>query len=291
MPFTRNWHIDTILYRELNRKRQEYAKYCIARASERTKAVTDRKDFFHYLLNAQEPETGSGFAMPELWAESSLLIVAGSDISSTTLAATFFYLTHNPSVLDKLEAEIRGTFKDVEEIRSGPTLSRCTYLRACIDESLRLSPPIPGLLPREVLAGGMTIDGHFIPAGTVVGCAAYALHHNANYFSSPFEFKPERWLAKSASAEGMSKGEMERQQAAFCPFSLGVRGCIGRNMAYMELLTAVARTVWLYDMRVVGSLGEGVRLGKGAGPQEYQLEDVFVSRKDGPMVEFVRRGT
>jgi cytochrome P450 len=289
MPAIGNWKLDNILFRELTEKRAVYAKYCMAFAAQRTKATTDRKDFFHYLLNAKDPETGEGFAMPELWAESSLLIVAGSDTSSTCLAGAFFYLTHNPVVLEKLAQEVGRTFKDVEDIKSGPLLSSCAHLKACIDEALRMSPPIGGFLPRDVLSGGATIDGHHVPAGAVVGCSAYSIHHNAAYFPSPFSYQPERWLSSEGTA---TKESIELAQSAFCPFSLGPRGCIGRNMAYMELLTTVARTVWLFDMKLAGRLGEGLPDGTEWGRDrkgEYQLEDVFVSRKEGPLVEFVKR--
>jgi cytochrome P450 len=289
MPAIGNWKLDNILFRELTGKRAAYAKYVMDLAAQRTKATADRKDFFHYLLNAKDPETGEGFAMPELWAESSLLIVAGSDTSSTCLAGTFFYLTHNPAVLERLAQEVRATFKDVEDIKPGPTLSSCAYLRACIDETLRVSPPIGGFLPRDVLSGGATIDGHYIPAGAVVGCSAYAIHHNASYFPSPFSYQPERWL----SSKNATKKSIELAQSAFCPFSLGPRGCIGRNMAYIELMTTVARTVWLFDMKLAGWLGEGLLDATERGRDrkgEYQLEDVFVSRKEGPLVEFLRRG-
>lgn len=288
MPAIGNWKLDNILFRELTEKRAAYHKYVMALAAQRTKGTTDRKDFFHYLLNAKDPETGEGFAMPELWAESSLLIVAGSDTSSTCLAGTFFYLTHNPAVLEKLAQEVRATFKDVEDIKSGPMLSSCAYLRACIDETLRVSPPIGGFLPRDVLSGGATIDGHYIPAGAVVGCSAYAIHHNASYFPSPFSYQPERWL----SSKNTTKESIELAQSVFCPFSLGPRGCIGRSMAYIELMTTVARTVWLFDMKLAGWLGEEPPDATEWGRDrkgEYQLEDVFVSRKEGPLVEFLRR--
>jgi cytochrome P450 len=263
----------------------------MALATQRTKATTDRKDFFHYLLNAKDPETGEGFAMPELWAESSVLIVAGADTSSTCLAGTFFYLTHNPSVLSKLTQEVRATFQDIEDIKSGPQLNSCAYLKACIDETLRMSPPIGGLMPRDVLSGGATIDGHYIPAGTAVGCSAYAIHHKAAYFPSPFSYQPERWLSSSSNGTA-TKESIELAQAAFCPFSLGPRGCIGRSMAYMELMMTVGRTVWLFDMKLAGRLGEGLPDAMEWGRNrsgEYQLKDVFVSRKTGPLVEFVKR--
>jgi cytochrome P450 len=149
----------------------EYMAYSKTQAIERSKIGldTDRKDFFYYLLNARDPETGKGFTGPELWGESNLLIIAGSDTTSTALAGSFFYLVHNPSTLKKLTDEIRSTFETVEDINSGLTLNLCTYLRAVIDEAMRLSPPVGGILPREVLPGGLEVDGIHIPEGTYLG--------------------------------------------------------------------------------------------------------------------------
>ena len=64
-------------------------------------------------------------------------------------------------------------------------------------------------------------------------------------------------------------------------------------MAYTELSTALARTLFLYDMR----LAPGMRVGEGDRDlefgrhraTEYQLRDSFTSLKDGPIVEFRRR--
>jgi cytochrome P450 len=129
-------------------------QYSKSQAMERTKMGldVDRKDFFYHLLNAKDPETGNGFSMNELWGESNLLIIAGSDTTSTAMAGTFFYLANNPTALEKLYKEIRETFSDVEEIVTGPKLSGCSYLRACIDESMRMTPPVAGALPRQVLS-------------------------------------------------------------------------------------------------------------------------------------------
>jgi cytochrome P450 len=268
-------------------------KYSKAQAFERMKLGddSDRRDFFYYLLKAKDPETGVGFSTPELWGESNLLIIAGSDTTSTALAAAFFYLVHNESALQKVAKEVRDTFDDLEEIQAGPKLSACTYLRAVIDESMRLSPPVGGLLPREVLAGGITIDGESLPAGVVVGTPHYTIHHNPAYFPSPFTFSPERWIADSSPS--VTADSVVLAQSAFCPFSIGPRGCIGKGMAYTELSTALARTLFLYDMR----LAPGMRVGEGDRDlefgrhraTEYQLRDSFTSLKDGPIVEFRRR--
>ncbi len=274
--------------------RMQYMAYSKTQAAERSKVGldTDRKDFFYYLLNARDPETGKGFSPQELWGESNLLIIAGSDTTSTALAASFFYLVHNPKTLEILNKEVREKFDDAEEIHTGPKLNECTYLRAVIDEAMRLSPPVGGILPREVLPGGLTISHNnldlHIPAGIVVGTPHYALHHNPAYFPDPFTFSPDRWIPDSSP--NITKDSVALAQSAFCPFSVGPRGCIGKGLAYNELMTSLARTVFMYDMK----LADGIRVGEGSpklewGRQrkgEYQLRDSFTSLKDGPFVQF-----
>jgi cytochrome P450 len=271
----------------------EYMAYSKAQAAERSKLGLDidRKDFFYYLLNARDPETGKGFTTPELWGESNLLIIAGSDTTSTALAGAFFYLVHNPDKLEKLTEEIRDTFEELEDIHSNPTLNGCTYLRAVIDEAMRLSPPVGGILPREVLVGGLDVDGLHIPEGIIVGTPHYAIHHNPAYYPEPFSFLPERWIADSSP--NVTKDSVALAQSAFCPFSVGPRGCIGKGIAYVELMTSLARVVYMYEMRAV----KGMTVGEGNqelewGRQrsdEYQLKDSFTSMKDGPYVEFRER--
>lgn len=292
-PAIKTFGLNKALFREIYNKRMQYMAYSKAQAAERTKIGldTDRKDFFYYLLNARDPETGMGFSTPELWGESNLLIIAGSDTTSTALAGAFFYLVHNPSTLDKLSQEITSTFSDLEEIHSSPTLNSCTYLRAVVDEAMRMSPPVGGILPREVLPGGLEVDGMFIPEGVVVGTPHYTIHHNPAYYPDPFAFKPERWIVGSSPA--VTKEAVDLAQSAFCPFSIGPRGCIGKGLAYVEIMTSLARAVYLYEMR----LAPGITAGEGNpsfewGRQrkdEFQLRDSFTSMKDGPYVEFRER--
>ncbi|KAF2796452.1 cytochrome P450 [Melanomma pulvis-pyrius CBS 109.77] len=286
------WHLDKILFRKIAAQRGQYMQYSKAQAMERTKMLdVDRKDFFYYLLNAKDPETGLGFNMNELWGESNLLIIAGSDTTSTAMAGTFFYLAHNAAALQKLSQELRNTFSDVEEIVSGPKLSGCSYLRACIDETMRMTPPVAGALPREVLPGGIEIDGHQIPAGINVGVPHYAIHHNSDYYPRPFDYVPERWLSDPAANPLHEK--LADAHSAYCPFSIGPRGCIGKGLAYVELTLTIARVLFLYDLRLAPgtTLGEGrqdLEVGR-TRPTEYQIEDRFASMKDGPILQFRAR--
>ena len=80
-----------------------------------------RKNILHHLFHAKDPENGgSGYTMAELFEETILLVVAGSDTNSTVVPAMFFYLVRNPEIYRKLTKEIRTRFENVDEIYAGP---------------------------------------------------------------------------------------------------------------------------------------------------------------------------
>jgi len=209
------------------------------------------------------------------------------------MAATLFYLVRNPDALAKATAEIRSKFDNVEEISQGPKLTSCTYLRACCDEAMRMSPSVGGLLPREVLAGGTSVDGEHIPEGIVLGVPHYTIHHNASYYPEPYKYKPERWIA--GSEPGVTEHSVSVAQSAFCPFSIGPRGCIGKGLAYIEMSITLARVLFLYDLRRAVGVEDPAEGGKPGAEwgrhrkEEMQLFDTFTSLKDGPMIEFRKR--
>lgn len=210
------------------------------------------------------------------------------------MAATLFYLVRSPAALQKATDEVRSRFRDVEDIHQGPDLNSLTYLRACIDEAMRMSPSVGGIVPREVLPGGITVDGEVIPAGTVIGVPHYTIHHNAAYYPEPFTYIPERWIAGAYKASGVvNESSVETAHSAFCPFSVGPRGCIGKGLAYIEMTTTLARTLYLYDLRKSAGFdpaeGNPNNVWGRQRVEEFQLIDQFTSLKDGPMVEFRRR--
>ncbi|EXJ75692.1 uncharacterized protein A1O5_00199 [Cladophialophora psammophila CBS 110553] len=273
-------------------------RFALEKADAEKSEEDKRKDFFYYLLHAKDPQTGDKFLPKDLVGEAALLVGAGSDTSSTAMSAMFFYLLRNERALQKLQDEVRSAFADVEEIKYSAKLTNLPYLRACIDEAMRMSPPVPGLLDRLVLPGGADIDGHHIPAGTTVGVPIYPIHHNETYFPKSFDYIPERWIAgdESSRVAGflVTPTSVEAAKGAFHAFSSGPRGCVGKNMAYMELLTAVGRVMYLFDVR----LKQGDRTGEGSlerGEQgrertgEYQLTDWLISDREGPVVQFKPR--
>ncbi|KAJ5825239.1 Cytochrome P450 [Penicillium riverlandense] len=287
-----SWHLDQIFIRQLTRDRWNFIMNsrveASARAKERAQAGREaKKDFFYYLLNATDPETGKGLSTPELWGEANVLMIAGSDTTSTTLAAALFYLVRRPAALSKLSAEVRGAFNEVEEIVSGARLNELVYLKAVLDEALRLAPAVPGAIPREVMAGGAVVDGVFLPVGTNCGTPTYSIHRQEAYYRAAGTFLPERWIegaeCEAANAKWTTtKEEVDTARRAFCPFSIGPRGCIGKSMAFMEMRVTLARLVFLFEMALADRVGEDDQ-------GHLALVDHFTSAKNGPNVAFRRR--
>ncbi|KAI2622416.1 cytochrome P450 [Hypoxylon sp. NC1633] len=240
--------------------------------------------------------TSNSIEKSQVWAEALFFFPAGGQTSSCALSAAFFYLSRYPLVYTRLAAEIRDTFSDGSLIQGGPQLLGCKYLRAVIDETLRMSPPTTVMPWREVdrdlsSKEPCVIDGHVVPGGTLVAISAYCLMHNEAYFPEPFAFRPERWL------DNTDPDRLARMEEAFIPFSFGDTACLGKAMAYMEISLVLAKTLWYFDFKKAP--GEPGKLG-GGGPggcdgslrdrvDEFQLYDAFVGEHNGPNLTFITR--
>ena len=128
-------------------------------------------------------------------------------------------LIWNPQCYAKLTHEIRSTFANEEAITFNAIVD-LPYLNACIEEVLRVHPPVPAGPPRVVPPGGDFIDGHWVPGGVTVSVGAWASSHNPLHFRDPDTFIPERWIDASYNSD---------VKKAMQPFSLGPRNCIGKK--------------------------------------------------------------
>ena len=222
-----------------------------------------------------------------------MMLLIGSDTSSTTLASLFFYLSRYPDVYDKVSKEVRNVFDSPDKVCVGPALNSCTYLRACLDETLRMAPAVASAPWREVTSAGTLIGGCRVPVGYDVGIGIYSIQHNENYFPQPFNFMPERWLVNSTATS--TRESVDHARSAFAPFSIGPRSCIGKGLATAEVLFIMASVFVTFDFKkpegVESLLGEGspnAPYGRHR-KDEYQLIDHVICAKDGPMLQFRKR--
>ena len=98
----------------------------------------------------------------EVTDTASILIVGGSETTATLIIGATYYLLKNPEVLKKAQDEVRSTFIKDEEININ-SVYKLTYLRAVVEESLRIYPPGSSIFPRRTGAVPETIDGHVVP--------------------------------------------------------------------------------------------------------------------------------
>jgi cytochrome P450 len=218
----------------------------------------------------------------ELRADSSLFIAAGSDAVRLTVAATLFYWGRHPDVLAKATREIRSSTTDLENV-TDVTLSSLPYLRACIDEAMRLTPPKPSSIPREVNTGSIVVDGMPVPAGMTVATSTYALHRNPKIYPNPDEYRPERWLERPADPKML---------AAFNPFLKGPRACPGKMVAYLAMQAALFHLMYRYDVSIedAGACLGNASLGeKGTRGDEYPFYDWVIGYGNGPVIQLRSR--
>jgi cytochrome P450 len=199
---------------------------------------------------------------PEFMTDSQVLasacsmIFAGSDTTSISLSAIFYYLLRNPETYRKLLAEIDTALSD-GRIANGPnhhTVSwaesqTLPYLDGVIMEALRLHPAVGLVLERVVPPGGADILGHTVPAGTIVGCNPWVVHHSQEVFGEDVDdYRPERWT--EASEE-----QLKMMKATMFQFGGGSRTCLGKNVALLEMYKLVPTFLRNFEVSFCSGLG------------------------------------
>ncbi|KAJ9475797.1 putative Cytochrome P450-DIT2 (putative) [Pseudozyma hubeiensis] len=226
----------------------EFDKYMNKIVMERKARKEAVPDIMEHLLHGIETEKGSSGKRQdaEATADARLMIVAGSDTSSTTMAVALFFLMENPTILRDLREELLKKFGDDPMLLTDFAQldeRNCPLLNAIINESLRIIPPVPTGLQRESPSDAIVdVNGRkvVIPANTIVTLPIWSLHRDPRNFSpEPLRFRPGRWLEPEK--------EERFNKAAFTPFSFGKTSCVGKVLAYMEVRLVIANLVRRFD--------------------------------------------
>ncbi len=189
--------------------------------AQRRRDPGEHEDLLALLMAARDDEAG---AMSDKLLRDQIMtmILAGHETTANALAWTFYLLSKNPAVERRARDEISAVLGDREP--SLEDLPRLRFVRATIEESMRLYPPV-WLLARSVMDDD-EIQGYRIPGGTFVFAAPWVTHRHPAIWPNPEGFDPERFLDEKACAE--------RPRFAYFPFSAGARQCIGNTFALME---------------------------------------------------------
>lgn len=215
----------------------------------------------------------------EIIGNAFIMFVAGHETTANTLHFTMVQLATNPAAQRKLQRDIDELVGasdpsswDYETLVNPLTAS---MVGASMYETLRIIPPAAEL-PKEVSAHqdqAVDMDGrrYVIPRRTIVSMAGVSVHHNPRYWPRAEsrvtpgqddlgDFKPSRWFQTSASgaagAADMAGADADDyggyggpdtnaqlfrpERGAYIPFSDGARSCLGRRIAQVEIIAALA---------------------------------------------------
>ena len=139
------------------------------RVDRRIASKSDRPDFMKYILQNNYP---GGLSREEIDSTSTLLVLAGSETSATTLAAATYFALKNPAVMERLVREIREAFKSQGDITIA-AVSNLPYVHAVIQETLRMHPTGPVSVPRQVDRPDVVVCGMAVPQG--VGICLFSI--------------------------------------------------------------------------------------------------------------------
>lgn len=213
-------------------------------ASKRLKryfAAEKLDDIFKYLLHGKNGQS-LNLEWGEIAAETAVILDAGSATTAIALNSVIYWLLRRPSCLVRLREEVDDALEAADVIAPYEKVKSLPYLRACLNESLRITPPFSYNLPRRTPSDGAYILSEFVPGDTTVSMSSYVAHRDKEAFPEAEKYIPERWL-----------GEKPKDiQSSFVPFSAGSRGCIGRNISYLQQTVLVASLVHRYEFALPG---------------------------------------
>lgn len=204
---------DAVIYRLIDARREE--------------VYAGPHDLIWRLIHLRDRKTGENLARAEVRDEAASMIAGGVSPTVRALTWVWYLLALHPQVEAKLHAELDAV------LPPGPPapaqLMHLSYARQVIDETMRLYPPIPGIL-REAAAADV-VCGHPIPPRAIVAILPWVVHRHRRLWSDPDRFDPDRFSPQNSAA---------RPRFAHIPFAGGPRICVGASFAMTQMLIAIA---------------------------------------------------
>ncbi|XP_048331187.2 cytochrome P450 81Q32-like [Ziziphus jujuba] len=193
--------------------------------------------------------------------------VAGTDTSSMTMESAMSLLLSHPHAMERVQVEIDtniGQGRLLEE----QDLPNLKYLQNVINETLRLYPPVPLLVPHEA-PDDCVVSGFDVPRGTMLVVNAWAIHRDPNLWENPTKFMPERFENWNGD-----------QGVGLIPFGGGRRGCPGAGLANQLITLALASLIQSFEWETPSQ--KEVDMSEGLGltmPRVKPLEALCTPRR------------
>lgn len=167
------------------------------------------------------------------------LLLAAVDTTSNTVSWVLYRLAKDPSIQQELYEEVARVCPG-DQIPVAKDFDNMPLLKAVLKETLRIYPVVSGNA-RVILKDNVLIGGYQFPKETTFHLCHYAVCQDSNEFTQPESFQPHRWLR----TEGLKR----HHPFASIPFGFGIRACLGKRVAELEIFSLVSQLVKQFDIR------------------------------------------
>ena len=221
-------------FRRLKRVRERLDRLIYDLIAERQKSGAQGDDLLSMLLRHQMASSHSN-AIRQVRDECLTILLAGHETIANSLTYTLHLLAQHPEEAARIRREAQLIARG-EELNAAD-YDRMPIGRATLAESMRLYPPV-WVLGRAITEP-CKIGAYTAPTGAILFASQYLLHRDLRFFDDPERFRPDRFLPGAKT-----------QQAAYFPFGLGPRRCIGEGFALMEgaLVLSTILQRWNFEL-------------------------------------------
>ncbi|KAK2780608.1 hypothetical protein FQN52_002139 [Onygenales sp. PD_12] len=190
-----------------------------------------------FLCRARD-DKGEGLPRDILLGNVLVLLGAGFVTSASLLSWSIYSLVTYPGNQERLLQELVDHGADDEKVWTHDELHSMEFLDCFVKETQRMHSPsfqTARNAKKDVILPG----GYLIPAGSVVIPCFPSIHKNPAHWENPARFDPNRWMDEDFAGTAMKRG-------LYTPFAAGGRGCVGFNLALIEVKMVLAELVYRY---------------------------------------------
>ncbi|KAL6455928.1 hypothetical protein MHYP_G00357790 [Metynnis hypsauchen] len=180
----------------------------------------------------------------EIYANMTEMLLAGVDTTSFTLSWSTYLLAKHQTVQQQIYEEVTNVLGG--RVPTADDVPQLPLIRGLVKETLRLFPVLPG--NGRVTQDDLVLGGYFIPKGTQLALCHYSTSMDEENFPCAEDFRPDRWLRKDTLDRVDNFGSI--------PFGHGIRSCVGRRIAELEMHLALIQLLQKFHIDVSPVTGD-----------------------------------
>jgi ecdysteroid 25-hydroxylase CYP302A1 len=232
--------VDTRLYRKMKKSQKFMEQIAVDFIFKKKESLTqsastesETKSLLELYLSCEELDIKdiTGMAVD--------MLLAGIDTTTYTTSFVLYHLAVNPEVQNKLYEESCQLLAKPSCAVTTSVLAKAQYTKAVLKETFRMNPVSVGV--GRILAQDTILSGYHVPKGTVVVTQNQVSCRQAEYFTDPNKFVPERWIKSHPHYKQVSP-------YLVLPFGHGPRSCIARRLAEQNLHSVILKLIQRYEI-------------------------------------------